>query len=195
MYARAFLCMCVSFALSAPADACLNPVRMKRDKAVKLVADAEKALGEGKHAEVKKLLDGKNYYVGMGMMSWETDDENLAYRAKVLIVTAHVRGGTKHGDDVLVRFGELAAEVSRGDTLTVARHAEAQVVLGDEQDRAAGAQSLLEMADRDLLAEPEPWALVSKLRADKGDAAGAKAAAETCRKMTRRKGVCPAAQS
>lgn len=87
---------------------------------------------------------------------------------------------------------EKIAEAKKDDPSLQTELAEGLAKLGDTQR----ARTTLEgLAQKDLIASPEGWAALAKLRGTAGDAAGRQAAMNRCTAMAKQPEMCVAAQT
>ena len=182
------------------AEACGNAVELSRSKVTKMLADAEAALAAGRHQRIIDTLDKDGTMMAMGRLWFVAPDAKLACRAKVVIGMAYIRAKAEYAVETAASI-ESCLRATPDDPLLRARDAEVNVYAAGvtermepkwrDQYRADARATLEDLATKDLLAEPEAWATLARLRADAGENTGAAKAAKACRKMTKRKGVCP----
>lgn len=153
------------------ADACGNAMRLKGERAVKFVVERERALAEGRYDDAMKT-DG--YF---------PENRKLRERLFGVVEAAEMRKG-KQWKRFVDNFRETLRE-RPDDVLLQARYAEARSHLSKvEKERAL--KTLTDLATRDLIAEPEAWEALARLRREAGDGAGAAEATKRCKAMTKR---------
>lgn len=180
MRALLFLAL-VSLVTPADADACgRRRPYVSAEQAAQLVAAAEKAVAEGAHGAVLAEQDYSAH-------DWH--DAGLRERFFALRNVAKLRGEHDWKGFLEAHWADVR-DAGKYSPLLAARYAEARS-RGWKTDRARALAVLEGLAAQDLLTEPEAWAALARLRAAAGDEAGAMAAAERCRGMTKREGVCP----
>lgn len=176
----------------AVALACWNEVRLTTSEEAKAVARAEAALQAGDAVKVIKVIRatyGKRAVLHPDRI---TSSPPLGRKARSLISIAMVRDGridprtgrpakkSRHAEIMRITTDWLArhARRAKGDPLAQAWHAEAMSL---EPHRRETARGILEgLAKDDLLAEPEGWRTLARLRTAAGDAPGAKQALDRC---------------
>ena len=62
-----------------PADACINPMRIAKDEAVKLVARAEQLIADGQYPAALAELGGKEAQRYRGGLQYEVPDLSLIH--------------------------------------------------------------------------------------------------------------------
>lgn len=186
-------CVALSVAVPQTADACLNPVRLSGNKAVKKVRALEDKLRAGKNDELVRE-------------SWRFDIADPALRARAeLIVTVaamrsnsqrvprfywEMRAGEESDDSPLARLRKFAVDAPE-NPLILARIAEGLVRIGPERDVAEATKIIEDLATRDLMPDPEAWVTLAQVRDHGKDTAGRDAAIKQCKKVARwRKAVC-----
>jgi len=175
------------------AEACLHGTYMNIAKATKLVGKADQALSEGKAKKVLKILDPDGSYVSIGYFMFDIEDEKLHDRALTILSVAMLRAKTK-GSDLAAEFLRERLAADKDDPWLEARVAEAELRVTGDDAKADARKTLADLAERDLMPDPEAWGMLSWLHLDSGDVAGSTVAFVRCRAMTERPGVCdPAA--
>ena len=172
--------------------ACWNEVRLQADAEVKAVAQAEALLQGGepvKALQALRALYGKQAIFRPDRIS---TDAALGEKATGLVAIATVRAerfdpktgrpAKKNRQRQVLRLahGSLEDLARRGanDPLRQARYAEA---LARDPAQAAKAREALEaLAKADLIAEPEAWMALARLRLAAQDGTGATAARDRC---------------
>jgi predicted Zn-dependent protease len=190
--------LALSVAVPPTAEACLNPVRLAGNKAVKKVRDLENKLKAGKNAELVRY--GKDYH-----RMFDLADPALQARALLVLTIAAMRVGEKEaprvywemrGDGMfegtpLERLRKIAAEGPE-NPLVLARIAEGLLRDGSKPENVAEATKIIEdLAARDLIPDAEGWLTLAQVRARAKDNTGRDAALVQCKKMARaRKAMC-----
>ncbi len=188
----------LSGAVPQTADACLHPVRLAGNKAVKAVAGQDAKLAAGKHA----ALLGDAFRIDVA-------DGDLRLRVQLLMAVAAMRDGRK---DVPPSYWEMTERTTdepdrsplarlrglknqMGDTPVLdARIAEALLRSSREAKIVAEAKVILDdLVARDVMPDAEAWASLALARSLTADTAGRDAALATCKKTakkSRRAAVC-----
>jgi predicted Zn-dependent protease len=163
------LSLAVLVAAPAIAWACMNPITLAGDAAVKRVKQAEKLLEREKYKEAAAKVSPYEY---------EFTDEALQRRAMLVYAVASVRRGMNRTDEL--------ADLRTADpdsTVIQARYAEALARFGDPEQ----ASELIEdLVARDLVPDAHGWVTVAQVRTGEGrDEALAK-----CRAIAKKKSIC-----
>jgi hypothetical protein len=178
------------------ATACGNAVTIKTRDAARLLLAAEQALDRGDHKQALAMLgrrnrgrvpdladDGESLRMPRHPGGFHVADPALNRRWSLLLTVAQLRAGTVPAAQV-ARSLEEQAKKSPGPYVE-ARIAEA--LAADEGTRPAALEKLTRLEKRDLIPDPEGYALLASLRHASGDAPGRDRALERCRKMAGRK--------
>jgi predicted Zn-dependent protease len=185
-----------AFALSASVShACGNVVRLSKSKEVKALTAAERQLGTRDYAQTLNTLMGLYRYGPMSnRMKLGSSSPGLVRRARRIAAVAAIRTrGTRslrfwNRDEtdkkrvekqIKWAYGQLKDALARTPDVPQrkSQFAEAQALIGE---RKAALTALEALAKDDLLVDAEAWALLAELRAEAGNADGAKAARTRC---------------
>jgi hypothetical protein len=159
--------------------ACGNAVYMKTEAAHRLLARVEKLLEADRPRDVARMLDD----------DLEVDDAAVSQRLRIARATAWIRTGQS---TLGVRQLRRLIPKSSQDPVHLSRIAEGMA--GSKAGAEQALRSLQALAEDDLIPEAHGWASLARLRAARGDAAGAEEAWTRCRAMAKAKSICtPAA--
>lgn len=186
-------CVALSVAVPQTAEACLNPVRLSANKAVKKV----KALED-------KLRAGKNEELWREQMRFDIADPALRARATLILTIAamrlrkedaprmywEMREDRVEDETPLARLRRLNA-AGPENPLILARIAEGLVLENTDASWTEASTIIADLQARDLMPDPEAWVTLAQVRAHAKDTAGRDAAIVQCKKVARwRKAVC-----
>ena len=175
-----------------PVDACINPMRLAKDKGVQMLVRAQAQLDAGASAEALATIDPEGAMRTGATLSYSTGDEALQARARLVALTALVRSGSAEEQLHARELLEVMLRRDPGHPLLVARMAEA-LAGGDAAQRKQALTMLARLAERDLLPDAEAAAVLARLANAAGDRAGAARASERCAQLASRDGVCEVA--
>ncbi|MCC7385190.1 MAG: hypothetical protein IT384_25305 [Deltaproteobacteria bacterium] len=158
--------------LLAPAAAlpCGNAIFLRTDEATQLVAKAEKAFEQRRYRRVLALVDSIEGHIR---------DGNLRRRVSTVYAAALVRAGSPTRG---VQGLRDVLEADRENATVEAYLAEGLSKL--EHGRAEALEILTRLAERDLIADPEGYRALARLKALAGDAEGKAAAIAACARLS-----------
>jgi hypothetical protein len=196
--AMAFLLPVAAAAIPGNASACGTAVYREIDSSAMLVADAEAALSQGKHARAA----AKAVQAFPALKIVKPGTLPLADRALRILALASVRAdgnivaGTMSNKTAAERAGNLEWSIETIRKLSAKRgnNPSYQTDLGEALSKVAShhdeARKVLgELADKDLLTSAEGYAALARLRSEKGDAAAGEAV-KRCAAMTKTPKIC-----
>ncbi|MFT3769042.1 MAG: hypothetical protein QM820_26680 [Minicystis sp.] len=183
------------------ATACGTAVYREIDDNAALVAKAENALGQGKHAEA--AVKAVQAFPALKIVKPGTLP--LADRALRILALASTRSdgnisaGTMKSGTAAERAANLEWSIDTLRKLSAKRlnNPSYQTDLGEALShvpahREEAVKILGELADKDLLTSAEGYAALARLRAEKGDANARLAAVKRCEAMTKTPKICDA---
>jgi hypothetical protein len=199
MWAMAFLLPVAVAAAPGEASACGTAVYREIDSSAMLVAEAESALSQGKHARAA----AKAVQAFPALKIVKPGTLPLADRALRILALASVRSdgniaaGTMKNATAADRSGNLEWSIETIRKLSAKRgnNPSYQTDLGEALSKVASHHDealkvLDELADKDLLTSAEGYAALARMRAEKGDAAAREAAQKRCEAMTKTPKIC-----
>jgi hypothetical protein len=199
VWAFGFLLPVAVAAAPGQATACGTAVYREIDDNAALVAQAETALSQGKHAQA--AIKAVKAFPALKIVKPGTLP--LADRALRILALASVRSdggitvGTMKGGTAADRAANLEWSIDTLRTLSAKRgnNPSYQTDLGEALAKVPAhhdeARKILgELAEKDLLTSAEGYAALAHLRAEKGDAAAREAAVKRCEAMTKTPKIC-----
>lgn len=199
MLAAAFLLPVAAATAPGEASACGTAVYREIDSSAMLVAEAESALSQGKHARAA----AKAVQAFPALKIVKPGTLPLADRALRILALASVRSdgnvaaGTMKNTTAADRAGNLAWSIDTIRKLSAKRgnNPSYQTDLGEALSKVASHHDealkvLGELADKDLLTSAEGYAALARMRAEKGDATAREAAQKRCEAMTKTPKIC-----
>lgn len=183
----------VALAVAAPSTAlaCINGYINKRNYAAKKVKSAEKGIRNG---EYRWALGA----IGTVEMMIHHNEPGLLRRARIAESIARIRlfatGSERSDSERVAEAVAMLRFVLRDrpdDPLLRARLAEGLLVTPTPEAADEAKTIVLDLAARDLIAEPEGWVAVATVRERDGDEAGRDAALKRCKRVAKaRKAIC-----
>lgn len=183
-------CVLFTMALTAmpsAAGACSNAVELKRSEVKKLIADARAALDAGDALAALKRLDAA---LGWQAGEYFIESERLQRQVDQIFAVAKSRAGSKKevGEAVQTLRDALSADKQNAWLRTRLAEALSRTPTGQAEALAI----LTDLARRDLLVDPEGYAVLARLGKQQQDEAGVREALARCQAMARRKAICSA---
>ena len=199
VWAMSFLLPAAISAAPGQASACGGEVYREIDSNTQNVAQAERALGEGKQG--KAAIRAVRAFPALKIIKPGTLP--LADRALRILALASVRAdggitvGTMTGRTATDRAANLEWSIDTLRTLTAKRagNPALQTDLGEALAKVPAHQDearkiLGELADKDLLTTAEGYAALARLRSSKDEATAREALVKRCESMTKTPKIC-----
>ncbi len=199
VWAMSVVLPCALAAAPGAASACGTAVYREIDDNAQLVAQAETALSQGKHAQA--AIKAVKAFPALKIVKPGTLP--LADRALRILALASTRAdggitvGTMKGGTAADRAANLEWSIDTLRSLSARRgnNPSYQTDLGEALAKvpahhAEAMKMLGELADKDLLTSAEGYAALAHLRAEKGDATAREAAVKRCEAMTKTPKIC-----
>ena len=184
MSARLILVFAMLLSAPSAALACRQVISIDGGKALQRVKRAERLVAIGKYRKAARLVDSQRYAFEAGLnRRLLLLRSSIAFRAPRYAHDSH--------DQFIARLESSLEEdraEDREDPVLLASLAEGYALAKHTEDKAR--KILEDLAKRDLLPDGYAYASLGTLRSKAGDTDAARAALDSCRRMTKYKRIC-----